>query len=328
VILLSKSQQKTLVLLLKLYYGRRHIKKTLHISQNHNCRLFLKPCFIQKHVYIEIQEKVVRVIWYREELYEVLSEAWTPKAHWELGWSLFWCTWYDGWYYDLGNVYAPCIHMRMHGVGRPGGVAQSRRIVKSVGGEYTWHDGSGGDEGEWGSKGIDSMISGFFRQQTETHFHKRVSIPTTHTTHSRSKQKVEGKWYLNYYIFTIFFIKWFWNIKSEKNRKIKNYLKNNTKNCKKKLLKCNNEKNHFSKWKLTISHQSKSCEMKNLQHKSFINCASWCLGIEAVNELQTFFNSDVIRFLTWRIIFLTLHIVKYNELVSLYLIMISLISLF
>lgn len=56
--------------------------------------------------------------------------------------------------------------MRMHGVGRPGGVPQPRRLIESVGVEDTWHDGSGGDEGEWGSKGIDIIISGFFQQQT------------------------------------------------------------------------------------------------------------------------------------------------------------------
>jgi len=36
----------------------------------------------------------------------------------------------------------------MHGVGRLGGVSQARRLIESVGVEDTWHDGSGGDEGE------------------------------------------------------------------------------------------------------------------------------------------------------------------------------------
>lgn len=40
------------------------------------------------------------------------------------------------------------MHMRMHGVGRLGGVSQARRLIESVGVEDTWHDGSGGDEGE------------------------------------------------------------------------------------------------------------------------------------------------------------------------------------
>ncbi|CAJ1967273.1 unnamed protein product [Sphenostylis stenocarpa] len=55
-----------------------------------------------------------------------------------------------------------CMHMRMHGVGRLGGVSQPRRLIESVGVEDTWRDGIDGDEGEWGSKGIGSTISGFF----------------------------------------------------------------------------------------------------------------------------------------------------------------------
>lgn len=41
-----------------------------------------------------------------------------------------------------------------------------RRLIQSVGVYYTWRDDIGGDEGDWGSKAIDSTISGSFQQQT------------------------------------------------------------------------------------------------------------------------------------------------------------------
>lgn len=71
----------------------------------------------------------------------------------------------------LGMCMQPCMHMRMH----VGCVPQPRRLIESVGVEDTWRDGSGGDEGEWGSKGIGSTISGFFQQQTKPRYENHIS---------------------------------------------------------------------------------------------------------------------------------------------------------
>jgi len=53
------------------------------------------------------------------------------------------------------------MHMSMHEVNKPGSVPPNPRLIQAVGVWYTWHDDIGGDEGDWGSKAIESTIFRF-----------------------------------------------------------------------------------------------------------------------------------------------------------------------